>query len=1303
MNNGVVNSAGEVEGAWFRGALIGELKGSLLSADPDDLENPDACVTIVDEGTWIDGVHQGDALYQNGNMIGNIFADDASTVVFDNGTKTGKKFDIVGLNSGSASVEITTAEAHNIEVGDSVTISGVLFDGTGNSSELNTTFTVFAANSTTTFLVGVTDAILRIGDFVTSDPLGCVRNNEEDKKEFQIDDDTGHAAFYGGHYGNIYATDGTKVGENGTNGTDAWYAGDLLNPQSTLVLNVGADNIEDAWFAGDLMNTDGDLVLDVEDSAGNAWFYGQVVGPHTGDILAEDGLTRVLDNGTDGTDAWFMGDIKDEDGDVVVSVGGGSTPTMFTGELTGDVYNELGDLILDVNDGTGEALICANVKGNIVAEDGSVILENGSDSTGAWFKGDVDGDLTGDVLAEDGTKVFENGEDGTDATATADILADDGTKILENGADGTDAWFMGDIIAPGQDDDSTPITILDIGTTDGNGNYNDDACLDAKVKGDIVAEDGITKVLDNGTDGTDAVFTGKVEGDLCGDVYNEDGALILETGGGSAMPQLNADVFGDLTGDVYDNDGDLVLDIDGGQLVTEDSGVVAIDGALYIGTVQGDIYDNDGNKIFDAETGEFELGKTPIPIDQLVDVFVSDYGAKSRDDYSGHYDDADWDDIFDSQNNDKNDWTPVHGQPLGYVRDILKSDSDNEPDWIPGWVPLSDIIVDSITAPTFVGEDISTNTLVLPWKYDTDGDGEIDELGGIFDTAGNLILNVGDADHTAYFQGDIKQTNGDVVYDSIANIYSGGIDTTGTGANAIFGGTVDLTDATVIGGDKFGIKKLIELDDTYEPTTLNIDVLKVILSSSAIQPLPQYNGVNIWESANDIVLYELNGDAIPVSDYTVDSDSSGYTGNVTFTSARSGNFNVEYIINTGLPQNNQPLVWADNYENTGEGRWYPGTATDIYLSNIDFIGNVDMTPQDGSQLQDGAYLRWDSDTVWVDPFGGSHTGRWIVDNGGNNLDTLDDIITDNLISGDSTTTGDSSEDENIVNENDIPALVYDPDLVKEDGSTGAWRPSSIITEYSMNAATSGYEFTAGFQNRTDGFVGFDNGTNVDYTYDHVDNKEWMRFGFSDTNQLTVDTPYWADTTDPSSPSYVEGSREAPGYIDGADWVNRTHTGAHEDVGAFGGAYMPGGVRNMFDFDDLTDYNLASSAQTATQNGGLIYNAAQGSMRMDQLNAGDKCMFRFDFNVIPQVVNTTVEVGLIWSTRAPNNTITYTFSLTTQPLFFGQGTIGKTFLNRPLITAYIASGEDINARALPAIRCSSPVLVQPLSILYTVIR
>ena len=237
-----------------------------------------------------------------------------------------------------------------------------------------------------------------------------------------------------------------------------------------------------------------------------------------------------------------------------------------------------------------------------------------------------------------------------------------------------------------------------------------------------------------------------------------------------------------------------------------------------------------------------------------------------------------------------------------------------------------------------------------------------------------------------------------------------------------------------------------------------------------------------------------------------------------------------------------------------------------------------------------------------------------------------------------------------------------------------------IDQNIIDSGIGGYEFTGGFADRTTGQTGAsDIGSNVEYTAAMVSNEDWLRFGFSSERQLANDAPYWGN--DPHNPD------EAP------------HSGTtdYQGVGLFGGAYMPAGVTSLFAFDDDTAYNQADTVSP------LTYNAAGGSYDFSQCNVGDFAMVRFDFNVIPQYANTTVEVGLIWATRDASNNVTFTFPLVTSPIFFGTGTVGRVFLNRPIITAYFASAEDVNARALPAIRADNPVLVQPLTTLCTIKR
>lgn len=230
---------------------------------------------------------------------------------------------------------------------------------------------------------------------------------------------------------------------------------------------------------------------------------------------------------------------------------------------------------------------------------------------------------------------------------------------------------------------------------------------------------------------------------------------------------------------------------------------------------------------------------------------------------------------------------------------------------------------------------------------------------------------------------------------------------------------------------------------------------------------------------------------------------------------------------------------------------------------------------------------------------------------------------------------------------------------------------SNVSANSVVLATAGYEFTGGFTDRTTGTAGAsDVGSNVFYTQTEVDNKRWMRFGIDSTQQLANDDPYWTDPT--------------PADADG--------------IGLFGGSYMPGNVTSLFDFN----FN-ASTYSDAVETGDLQYTAANGSLDFTECVVGDLALVRFDFNIVPQIANTTVEVALIWQTRSAADVPTFTFALAGQPIFFGTGSVGETFLNRPTISAYFASNEDVNARALPAIRADNPVQIQPLTMLSTIQR
>jgi hypothetical protein len=84
-----------------------------------------------------------------------------------------------------------------------------------------------------------------------------------------------------------------------------------------------------------------------------------------------------------------------------------------------------------------------------------------------------------------------------------------------------------------------------------------------------------------------------------------------------------------------------------------------------------------------------------------------------------------------------------------------------------------------------------------------------------------------------------------------------------------------------------------------------------------------------------------------------------------------------------------------------------------------------------------------------------------------------------------------------------------------------------------------------------------------------------------------------------------------------------------------------------------------------------------------------------------VAGTTVETALIWHTRDESDNVTFSFTLTNQPITYDSNTVGRTLLNRVEITSYFASDEDVNARALPAIRADNRCIIQPLSTLVTI--
>jgi len=163
-----------------------------------------------------------------------------------------------------------------------------------------------------------------------------------------------------------------------------------------------------------------------------------------------------------------------------------------------------------------------NLNGDVLAADGTLVLDAGTDGTDATFTGDVTGDTTG---AHNGTVGATTPSTGAFTTITAsggytgDVNGDVNGNITSSGTSsftGTTSFTTIDV--NGGNIDGTPIgsSATSTGaftTITASGGYTGSVTgnVTGNLNGDVLAADG-TLVLDAGTDGTDATFTGSVTG-----------------------------------------------------------------------------------------------------------------------------------------------------------------------------------------------------------------------------------------------------------------------------------------------------------------------------------------------------------------------------------------------------------------------------------------------------------------------------------------------------------------------------------------------------------------------------------------------------------------------------------------------------------------------------------------------------------------------------------------------------------------------------------------------------------------------
>ena len=226
-----------------------------------------------------------------------------------------------------------------------------------------------------------------------------------------------------------------------------------------------------------------------------------------------------------------------------------------------------------------------------------------------------------------------------------------------------------------------------------------------------------------------------------------------------------------------------------------------------------------------------------------------------------------------------------------------------------------------------------------------------------------------------------------------------------------------------------------------------------------------------------------------------------------------------------------------------------------------------------------------------------------------------------------------------------------------------------VTPSDLAAVETGYSHTGAFAGKplSNNYV-WQAGEGINYTPADVLGAVYKVFSLDRNVHLSVDQPYWTDPV-PGDPT---------------------------DIGLFAGANLPTGISTLFDY--TFDYDTAYPDSVGTGFEGSV-----GRIDLSEAQVGDLLKVRFDFNIVPQISNTTVEPALWYSNRDANDDITFTFPLTASPIFYGTGTVGKTYLNRVEISAWITSQEDINALTLPAIKSDNPVIIQPLGLLTQIIR
>jgi hypothetical protein len=305
-------------------------------------------------------------------------------------------------------------------------------------------------------------------------------NAEFDRLELAFNASSGH-----NHDGS--AGGGATISSIGPS-SDLVVTATEIKGKTANTLDVGTSGVpfKNGFFDGTL-NTD---ILSVDETStftGEATFSGGLTGTLTGDLVGDvystDGTSKVLESGTDGTNATFTGDV--------------------TGDLTGDIKNS--DLTTIFDSGSDASL--ATYYGTLINSNSTVILTPGSDAVTAQFEGNSN---TADAWSSARTVTF--GGDDSDVT---------GSFTIDGSGDITD-------VALTVESTSVPAGSISLGA-DTSGNYVESVTQGTGITitdSSGVSDDGaiLTVSIPQAIATTSNVTFNSVTGDHRGDVYTSNGA-----------------------------------------------------------------------------------------------------------------------------------------------------------------------------------------------------------------------------------------------------------------------------------------------------------------------------------------------------------------------------------------------------------------------------------------------------------------------------------------------------------------------------------------------------------------------------------------------------------------------------------------------------------------------------------------------------------------------------------------------------------------------------------------------------------